>query len=106
MKQDQSFLQGWFAPLPKVGKRAHAVWVQETFGNINCVHGRVAPFLTDGRAAALSLRFVNAANTRFYRLRLRIVRRSWKEPGSYCRYVDLPIDRRQRRSTARACHFA
>ena len=71
MLQDRLFHRDGSLYYPKVvdGPREHPIWIQELFGDMNCVNGRVSPFL-EVEPRRYRFRIVNAANSRFYHLRL------------------------------------
>ena len=71
MLQDRLFHHDGSLYYPKVvnGPKEHPLWIQEFFGDYNCVNGKVAPFL-EVEPRRYRFRFLNAANSRFYHLRL------------------------------------
>ena len=71
MLQDRLFHHDGSLYYPKVvnGPREHPVWIQEVYGDMNCVNGKVMPFL-EVEPRKYRFRIVNAANSRFYHLRL------------------------------------
>jgi spore coat protein A, manganese oxidase len=71
MLQDRLFHHDGSLYYPKVvnGPREHPVWIQEFYGDMNCVNGKVMPFL-EVEPRRYRFRIVNAANSRFYHLRL------------------------------------
>lgn len=71
MLQDRLFHRDGSLYYPKVvnGPKEHPVWVQELYGDMNCVNGMVMPFL-EVEPRKYRFRIVNAANSRFYHLRL------------------------------------
>ena len=71
MIQDRSFRKDGSLLYPKAVNGTHPIWIQEFFGNVTCVNGRVAPFL-EIEPRRYRLRLINASNARFYRLRLRM----------------------------------
>jgi spore coat protein A len=69
MIQDRAFHKDGSLLYPKAVNGTHPVWVQEFFGDMHCVNGRVMPFLeVEPRKYRFSL--LNACNSRFLRLRL------------------------------------
>ena len=71
MLQDRLFHRDGSLYYPTVvnGPKEHPLWVQETYGDFNCVNGKVTPFL-EVEPRKYRFRIVNAANSRFYHLRL------------------------------------
>jgi spore coat protein A len=69
MLQDRLFHADGSLLYPKVENGTHPIWIQEFFGDINCVNGMAMPFL-EVEPRKYRFRFVNAANARFYHLRL------------------------------------
>jgi spore coat protein A, manganese oxidase len=71
MLQDRLFHRDGSLLYPKVvnGPAEHPVWIQEFYGDMNCVNGKVTPFL-EVEPRRYRFRVVNAANSRFYHLRL------------------------------------
>jgi len=71
MLQDRLFHHDGSLYYPKVvnGPKEHPIWIQEFYGDYNCVNGKVAPFL-EVEPRKYRFRVVNAANSRFYHLRL------------------------------------
>jgi spore coat protein A len=71
MLQDRLFHHDGSLYYPKVvnGPKEHPLWIQEFYGDYNCVNGKVAPFL-EVEPRKYRFRMVNAANSRFYHLRL------------------------------------
>jgi spore coat protein A, manganese oxidase len=71
MLQDRLFHHDGSLFYPKVvnGPKEHPIWIQEFFGDYNCVNGKVTPFL-EVQPRKYRFRIVNAANSRFYHLRL------------------------------------
>ncbi|NYF78997.1 multicopper oxidase family protein [Granulicella arctica] len=71
MLQDRLFHHDGSLFYPKVvnGPKEHPVWIQEFFGDMNCVNGKVMPFL-EVEPRRYRLRILNASNSRFYHLRL------------------------------------
>jgi spore coat protein A len=71
MLQDRLFRRDGSLYYPTVvnGPKEHPLWVQEVFGDFNCVNGRVMPFL-EVEPRKYRFRVLNAANSRFYHLRL------------------------------------
>ncbi|HYK35467.1 MAG TPA: multicopper oxidase [Alloacidobacterium sp.] len=69
MLQDRSFNKNGSLLYPKAENGTHPVWVQEFFGDVNCVNGKVMPFL-DIEPRKYRFRLLNASNARFYHLRL------------------------------------
>jgi spore coat protein A len=71
MIQDRSFRKDGSLLYPSAVNGTHPVWIQEYFGNVTCVNGKVAPFL-EVEPRRYRFRLINASNARFYRLRLRM----------------------------------
>ena len=71
MLQDRLFHRDGSLYYPKVinGPKEHPVWIQEFYGDLNCVNGKVTPFL-EVEPRKYRFRILNAANSRFYHLRL------------------------------------
>ena len=71
MLQDRLFHRDGSLFYPKVinGPREHPIWIQEFYGDMNCVNGKVMPFL-EVEPRKYRFRILNAANSRFYHLRL------------------------------------
>jgi spore coat protein A len=71
MLQDRLFHRDGSLFYPKVvnGPAEHPIWVQEFYGDYNCVNGKVTPFL-EVEPRKYRFRILNAANSRFYHLRL------------------------------------
>jgi spore coat protein A, manganese oxidase len=71
MLQDRLFHRNGSLYYPKVvnGPREHPIWIQEFYGDMNCVNGKVAPYL-EVEPRKYRFRILNAANSRFYHLRL------------------------------------
>jgi spore coat protein A len=71
MLQDRLFRRdgSLFYPTVVNGPKEHPVWIQELYGDYNCVNGKVAPFL-EVEPRKYRFRILNAANARFYHLRL------------------------------------
>ena len=71
MLQDRLFHRDGSLYYPTVvnGPKEHPLWVQEFFGDFNCVNGKVTPFL-EVEPRKYRFRMLNAANSRFYHLRL------------------------------------
>ena len=71
MLQDRLFHHDGSLYYPKVvnGPKEHPVWIQEFYGDLNCVNGKVTPFL-EVEPRKYRFRILNAANSRFYHLRL------------------------------------
>jgi spore coat protein A, manganese oxidase len=71
MLQDRLFHHDGSLYYPTVvnGPKEHPVWVQEFYGDYNCVNGMVTPFL-EVEPRRYRFRILNAANSRFYHLRL------------------------------------
>ncbi len=71
MLQDRLFHRdgSLFYPTVVHGPKEHPIWVQEFFGDMNCVNGKVMPFL-EVEPRRYRFRILNAANSRFYHLRL------------------------------------
>ncbi len=58
-----------FYPTVLNGPKEHPVWIQEFYGDMNCVNGKIMPFL-EVEPRKYRFRILNAANARFYHLRL------------------------------------
>jgi spore coat protein A len=71
MLQDRLFHHDGSLFYPKVvnGPKEHPIWIQEFYGDLNCVNGMVTPFL-EVEPRKYRFRILNAANSRFYHLRL------------------------------------
>lgn len=69
MLQDRLFNRDGSLLYPKAENGTHPVWIQEFFGDMNCVNGKVMPFL-EVEPRKYRFRLLNASNSRFYRLRL------------------------------------
>jgi spore coat protein A, manganese oxidase len=71
MLQDRLFHPDGSLYYPKVvnGPKEHPIWIQEFYGDLNCVNGKVTPFL-EVEPRKYRFRILNAANSRFYHLRL------------------------------------
>jgi len=69
MLQDRSFNKDGSLLYPKAENGTHPVWAQEFFGDVNCVNGKVMPFL-EVEPRKYRFRLLNASNSRFYHLRL------------------------------------
>jgi spore coat protein A, manganese oxidase len=71
MLQDRLFHHDGSLFYPKVvnGPSEHPIWIQEFFGDINCVNGMAMPFL-EVEPRKYRFRILNASNSRFYHLRL------------------------------------
>ena len=71
MLQDRLFHRDGSLYYPKVvnGPNEHPIWIQEFYGDMNCVNGKVMPFL-EVEPRKYRFRILNAANSRFYHLRL------------------------------------
>ncbi|GGG72164.1 spore coat protein A [Edaphobacter dinghuensis] len=71
MLQDRLFHRDGSLYYPTVvnGPREHPLWIQEFYGDMNCVNGMVMPFL-EVEPRKYRFRILNAANSRFYHLRL------------------------------------
>jgi spore coat protein A len=69
MIQDRTFNSDGSLHYPIVQNGTHPIWVQEFFGNVNCVNGKVAPFL-ETEPRRYRFRLLNASNSRFYHLSL------------------------------------
>lgn len=71
MLQDRLFHRDGSLYYPKVvnGPPQHPIWIQEFFGDMNCVNGKVMPFL-EVEPRKYRFRLLNASNARFYHLRL------------------------------------
>jgi spore coat protein A len=71
MLQDRLFHRDGSLYYPKVvnGPAEHPIWIQEFYGDMNCVNGKVMPFL-EVEPRKYRFRILNASNSRFYHLRL------------------------------------
>jgi spore coat protein A, manganese oxidase len=69
MLQDRLFNKDGSLLYPKAVNGTHPVWIQEFFGDMNCVNGKVMPFL-EVEPRRYRFRLLNASNARFYNLRL------------------------------------
>ena len=71
MIQDRLFHRDGSLYYPTVvnGPKEHPIWVQEFYGDYNCVNAKVTPFL-EVEPRRYRFRILNAANSRFYHLRL------------------------------------
>jgi spore coat protein A len=71
MLQDRLFHRDGSLYYPKVvnGPKEHPIWIQEFYGDVNCVNGKATPFL-EVEPRKYRFRILNAANSRFYHLRL------------------------------------
>jgi spore coat protein A len=71
MLQDRLFHRDGSLYYPTVvnGPKEHPLWVQELYGDFNCVNGKVMPVL-EVEPRKYRFRMLNAANSRFYHLRL------------------------------------
>jgi spore coat protein A, manganese oxidase len=71
MLQDRLFHRDGSLYYPTVvnGPKEHPIWIQELFGDMNCVNGKVMPFL-EVEPRKYRFRILNASNARFYHLRL------------------------------------
>jgi spore coat protein A len=69
MFQDRLFHADGSLFYPKAVNGTHPVWAQEFFGDMNCVNGKIMPFL-EVEPRKYRFRMLNAANSRFYHLRL------------------------------------
>ena len=66
--QDRKFNTDGSLYYPVAHNGTHPVWVQEFFGNVNCVNGKVSPFL-EVEPRKYRFRILNASNSRFYHYR-------------------------------------
>jgi spore coat protein A len=71
MLQDRLFHSDGSLLYPTVenGTKEHPIWIQEFFGDMNCVNGKVMPFL-EVEPRKYRFRILNASNSRFYHLRI------------------------------------
>ena len=71
MLQDRLFHHdgSLFYPTVVNGPKEHPLWIQEVYGDMNCVNGKVMPYL-EVEPRRYRFRIVNAANSRFYHLRM------------------------------------
>jgi spore coat protein A len=69
MIQDRSFNSDGSLLYPVAHNGTHPIWIQEFAGNVNCVNGKVAPFL-EVEPRKYRFRLLNASNSRFYHLTL------------------------------------
>jgi len=67
MIQDRSFSADGSLLYPPAPEGTHPAWMQEFFGNVICVNGKVAPFL-EVEPRKYRFRLVNGSNSRFYHL--------------------------------------
>ena len=65
--QDRSFHDDGSLRYPIAQNGTHPIWVQECFGDFNCVNGKVAPYL-EVEPRRYRFRFINGSNSRFYHL--------------------------------------
>ena len=65
--QDRTFNTDGSLYYPVASNGTHPVWVQEFFGNVNCVNGKVSPYL-EVEPRKYRFRILNASNSRFYHL--------------------------------------
>jgi spore coat protein A len=105
MLQDRLFNKDGSLLYPKAVNGTHPVWVQEFYGDMNCVNGTVMPYL-DVEPRKYRFRLLNASNTRFYNLRLynadhngNILDKSFEVPfllqiGSDCGLMAAPVEMR------------
>ena len=69
MIQDRMFAVDGSLVYPVAENGTHPQWVQEFFGDVNCINGTVAPYLKV-EPRKYRFRLLNAANSRFYHLKL------------------------------------
>jgi spore coat protein A len=69
MLQDRLFNKDGSLLYPTAVDGTHPVWIQEFFGDINCVNGKAMPVL-EVEPRRYRYRILNASNARFYNLRL------------------------------------
>jgi spore coat protein A len=69
MIQDRKFTSDGSLFYPTAFQGTHPVWVQEFFGDVNCVNGKIAPFL-EVEPRKYRFRLLNASNSRTYYLTL------------------------------------
>jgi spore coat protein A len=67
MIQDRSFGADGSLLYPPAPNGTHPVWMQEFFGNVICVNGKVAPFF-EVEPRKYRFRMVNGSNSRFYHM--------------------------------------
>jgi spore coat protein A len=67
--QDRQFLADGTLHYPRAVDGTHPIWIQEFFGDVNCVNGKATPFL-EVEPRKYRFRLLNASNSRFYHLRL------------------------------------
>jgi spore coat protein A, manganese oxidase len=72
MIQDRSFNADGALSYPIARGGTHPVWIKEFFGDVNCVNGKVSPFL-EVEPRKYRFRILNASNARSYYLALRFV---------------------------------
>jgi spore coat protein A, manganese oxidase len=80
MLQDRQFEANGDLLYPKVQNGTHPIWIQEFFGDVNCVNGKAMPFL-EVEPRRYRFRILNASNSRFYHLRLVAIDSSGKQLG-------------------------
>lgn len=69
MVQDRRFGPDGSLVYPVAQNGTHPVWLQEFFGDVNCVNGKVSPYL-DVEPRKYRFRMLNASNSRFYHLKM------------------------------------
>jgi spore coat protein A, manganese oxidase len=69
MLQDRSFNADGSLFYPVANNGTHPVWVQQFFGEVNCVNGKAWPFL-EVEPRKYRFRILNASNSRVYQLLL------------------------------------
>lgn len=69
MLQDRQFDSSGNLLYPKAQNGTHPIWIQEFFGDVNCVNGIAMPYL-EVEPRKYRFRILNASNARFYHLQL------------------------------------
>jgi spore coat protein A, manganese oxidase len=69
MLQDRSLKADGSLAYPVAKNGTHPIWVQQFFGEVNCVNGKAWPFL-EVEPRKYRFRIVNGSNSRFYQLLL------------------------------------
>lgn len=87
MIQDRLFRPNGALYYPRVANGTHPVWVQELFGDVICVNGKVMPYL-EVEPRKYRFRMLNASNSRLYHLSLRPADPGGKPVGSV---ADAPV---------------
>jgi FtsP/CotA-like multicopper oxidase with cupredoxin domain len=91
MVQDRSFDTNgqWLFPDEGVNPTVHPFWIPEFFGDVIVVNGKSWPYL-QVEQRRYRLRFVNASNARFYRIRMSDGRPFW-QIGTDGGFLDAPV---------------